>query len=159
MPIPKRIENSLGQMNNSNFLMTIAIKHVPLIIGLLYLKPTTQTLINTMTAKGNAEVHRLVLTVSGLILAGAISGFTRFTYQNICRKKGEICLVHIAIGHITTILELIVIGILLLVSVACLKNFAITSELGNYPFIISCILYLSLVSYDIYDLMHLTETE
>jgi hypothetical protein len=109
--------------------------------------PKVQNLTETVLNGKGAEVYKLVVTVCGLLLAGAIAGFFQFTYCDI-KKKG-----HLAIGHFTTLLEFLVIGTLLLVVVECLRKCPATSGFGLWPFWILGVLYLSLIFYDIYDFM------
>jgi len=137
---------------------SIVVKHGTLIGALIWLRPRIQMFIDALAARSNAEVHGLVLTVCGLIIAGAISGFFSFGYRH--SKDGgnsNSAAVSLIIGHVATSLQLLVIGMLLLVSVSSLGNYSITTEFGSYPLIIACILYVSLVFHDIYGILGLLE--
>ena len=95
----------------------------------------------------------LVLIVSSLLIAGAVSGFFSFRYEP--GRKSQVVrgpFWHLVIGHLTTAGLLFVIGILMIVVISSLN--AIHTSVGAQPYSgwLAVILYMSLVFYDIYDL-------
>jgi hypothetical protein len=145
-----------GNMTRTAILVHALVKHVPILTILYQLKDPIDVQIRAMTATDDANPHQMVLTVAGLILAGAISGFFQFTYRNVWEDANHRrSHFHLAMGHLTTATHLLVIGVLLLVSVSCLGNFAITSELTSWPFYLAFLLFAALVSYDVFDMMTL----
>ena len=99
----------------------------------------------------------LLLTVAGLLLAGAISGYFQFSYDNVNQvSKDRLSIPHMLLGDLATGLHLLVIGVLLLFSVECLDMVPETQRLSPGPFYVSLALYTGLVVYDVFDLLRLT---
>jgi hypothetical protein len=96
-------------------------------------------------AESNISVFKLIGTLSGLLLAGAISGFFRFEYG---RNRG---LFFIFLGDIMTWLKLVVIGILLTIVVETISCCEPAKPLFFTFMILGVALYLALVLYDVYD--------
>lgn len=145
-------------MSTVLLLVHALIKHAVVVVFLGLLVDPINTSVGAMTSQDNSEPFTLVLTVAGLILAGAISGFFQFTYQKVNQEQSRaLSPGHLLLGHVTTATHLFVLGVLLLVSVTCLRQFAVTSELGLWPFWLAVVLYASLVLYDVFDLMTLPQ--
>ncbi len=98
----------------------------------------------------------LVATVSGLALAGAISGFFTFSFgRTVSERSGGYSRFHLRLGYLATGLAQLVIGVLLVVAVSCIEVYPPTSHLGVSAQLIGLAIYLSAVAYDAYDLFAL----
>lgn len=130
----------------------LAIKHI-LVASLLwfYLKPFANNTITAITVSNGTEVLGLILTFSGLVLAGGISGYFSFSYLGV--NIPDISYVHLIVGHLVTSLLLLVIGILLFVAVNCISLYTTMNEIGGSLLILSGILYSALIFYDAFDLL------
>ena len=129
--------------------------HIGLIFFLMMIKSHIEDKISEVMRCAHGEDYRLLLTVCGLLLAGAIPGFFTIKYKGTFKCNGERSLKHFFVANVTVLLTMFVIGSLLLVIVACLRTYSITSGFGIWPFVLVCLLYVSLVLYDFYDLMRL----
>ena len=109
-----------------------------------------------VTTADNIKNLGFILTACGLLIAGAISGFFSFSYKDLI-KKDNWSYLHLMLGHIVTSLQILVIGVLLLAVVKCLDIYPVTSEMENKPLIVLASLYLSLVFYDLFDLLKLSD--
>lgn len=95
----------------------------------------------------------LLLGASSLIAAGAVSGFFRFQYSNIAVPRAPCSPWPVAVGHVTTFLQFVVIGLLLQTVVSCLKVHPGTASLGPAPECLVYALLLSMLCYDLYDFL------
>jgi hypothetical protein len=107
------------------------------------------------TRQSNMElgisVYKLIATLSGLLLAGAISGFFHFKYAR-CRDTDGRCSPRLLfLGDLMTGLQLVVIGILLTIVVESIDRCEFTKPLFSIFVLLGVVLYLALVLYDIYD--------
>ena len=145
-------------MSSKQILLQSAIKHFLLIVVLLLLQPSIAAGLSSMSQDRNAL--GLVLIVSSLLIAGAVSGFLSFRYvsagENHAKRAPSW---HSIVGHVTTAGLLFVIGTLMIVATSGL-NALHASATGGQPYFgwLAAILYLSLVFYDIYDLGRRIET-
>ena len=113
---------------------------------------------NNTPVNNDINVFIFIATTSGLVLAGAISGYFSFSYAHTIKSKAnKYSFIHILVGHLATGLALFVIGILLLVTVACLDSYTYSSLLSPWSLIMAVTLYFSMVCYDIYDFTNLME--
>ena len=130
----------------------LAIKHI-LVASLLWFcfKPFVNNTIMAITVSNGTEVLVLILTFSGLVLAGGISGYFSFSYLGV--NIPDISYVHLIVGHLVTSLLLLVIGILLFVAVNCISLYTTMNEIGGSLLILSGILYSALIFYDAFDLL------
>ena len=111
--------------------------------------------IDTVCPCGGTAI-RIVLTACGLLLAGAISGFFRISFENVIKSKAKgFAVFQLVLAHAVTGLQLFVIGILLLACVRCLSIYPPTNALGNKPFFLFSLLYASMVCYDLFDVLRL----
>ncbi len=94
-----------------------------------------------------------LLTASGLIAAGAVSGFFRFQYPNIAFPRAPFFCWHMAVGHLTTLLQFLVVGVLVQTVVACLRANPGTAFLWPAPWYLFVALMLSMIGYDLYDFL------
>ncbi len=138
-------------MSSKQVLMQATIKHVLLIIVLLALQPSITEGLGRMSQ--DRVALGLVLIVSSLLIAGAVSGFFSFRYEAGCKSQAERGpFWHLMIGHLTTAGLLLVIGTLMIVVISSLNAIHTPVEAPPYFGWFAVILYISLVSYDIYDL-------
>ncbi len=145
-------------MSSKQILLQSAIKHVLLIVVLLLLQHSIAAGLSRMSQDRNAL--GLVLIVSSLLIAGAVAGFLSFRYQTARESHAQRTPSwHVIVGHVTTAGLLFVIGTLMIVATSGL-NALHASATGGQPYfgLLAAILYLSLVSYDIYDLGRGIET-
>ena len=138
-------------MSSKQVLVQAAIKHVLLIIVLLALQPSITDGLGRMSQ--DRVALGLVLIVSSLLVAGAVSGFFSFRYE-VSRKNHVVRgpYWHLIIGHLTTAGLLFVIGTLMIVVISSLNAIHTSVEAPPYFGWFAVILYMSLVFYDIYDL-------
>ncbi len=164
-------------MNTARACVQCLVKHLLLVVLLLALRPGLHRLLDATVDKirqasvgtrGVAQppppdelsVHVFIATIAGLILAGAISGYTQFTFRNTIRDAaGKRSWWHILIGHGATGLQLFVIGVLVLTAVASLERYPFTSSLSPWPLVVGVVLYASMVLYDVNDFMTLAGDE
>ncbi|MBT8420879.1 MAG: hypothetical protein KJO08_08475 [Gammaproteobacteria bacterium] len=94
----------------------------------------------------------LIVTANGLLLAGAISGYFQFSFKNSNRRGGGDLALHKFIGHLTTGLNLLIIGVLMLVAYHCLSLYFPDSGLIDDGFsYVLLALYAAMIFYDLYD--------
>ena len=96
--------------------------------------------------QGDSDMLIIIATISGLILAGALSGFLQFSYKGTKNK------VQLFLGHLATGIQQLVIGSLLIVSTLCLYNYNLEYTVWFYFSILSVALFVSLIAYDIFDM-------
>jgi hypothetical protein len=138
-------------MSSKQVLLQAAVKHVLLIIVLLTLQPSIMDGLGRMSK--DQVALGLVLIVSSLLIAGAVSGFFSFRYEADFKSPAERGpFWHLMIGHLTTAGLLFVIGTLMTVMIGGLNAIHTSVEAPPYFGWLAVILYMSLVFYDIYDL-------
>jgi len=103
-------------------------------------------------------VYKLIGTLSGLLLAGAISGFFRFTYK-LCKEDGNFSPCLVFLGDLMTGLQLAVIGILLTLVVESINRYKFTKPLFSVFMLLGVVLYIALVLYDVYDYQNCQDTK
>ncbi len=127
-----------------------AVKHcILLIVKLAFQNFVTEALTKM---SHDREALALVLIVSSLLIAGAVSGFLSFRYERTQKNNDGGPSWHLVIAHVTTAGLLLVIGTLMIVATSGLSTMHTGAGAQPYFSWLAVTLYLSLVSYDIYAL-------
>lgn len=131
----------------------LVVKHLCLFALIVFLRnyiydDLKQITIPTDTDRLNP--HILLITVSGLLLAGAISGYFQISYSKaFLVEEYKIKRGLLLTAHIVTSLMLVVIGVLLVVCAFTLDAAIEFSRGITYKYAV--VLYISLAFYDGYD--------
>jgi hypothetical protein len=103
---------------------------------------------------------RAILTIAGLMMTGAITGFFCFRYKYSREGKNDLIKSNekgtdfhgrVILGHIITGAQLVVIAMLMFLSLRCLSELKVSFVLWIYFLFVGIALLVSLISYDIFD--------
>ena len=125
------------------------LKQCALLLLLLITFPFLFSSMNEIQGDFNALI--IVSTISGLLLAGSLSGFFTFSYNNVVFKN------QLILGHISTGIQQLVIGMLLVVTTLCLYTYNHEYNIWIYFSFLSIALYISLITYDVFDISTLNK--
>jgi hypothetical protein len=140
-------------MSLRSVLTQALIKHVLTLVFLFLTNSAIQGGITSMLKPETPDPFRLglIVVVSSLLIAGLLAGYLSFRYDpmdSIHRRW------RLILGHLTTGGVLFVIGTLVLVLTASLGNIHESQGgWGGAPLLLIGVLYLALVSHDVYGML------
>lgn len=140
-------------MSLRSILWQALIKHVLILVLLLLTNTAIQSGIASMLKSDTPDPFRLglIVVVSSLLIAGLLAGYLSFRYDPLDEIHRRWRLI---LGHLTTGGLLFVIGTLVLVLAASLGNIHESQGgWGGAPLLLIGVLYLALVTHDVYGLL------
>ena len=141
-------------MSLRGILWQAVIKHAIILVILFLTNSAIQSGIASMLRSNTPDPFRLglIVIVSSVIIAGLLAGYLSFRYGPLIDEMHRGW--RLILGHLTTGGLLFVIGALVLVLAASLGNIhASQGGWGGAPVLLIGVLYLALITHDVYGLL------